>query len=65
MISMEEMDDFNELLQATEAVNYAMIDKDKEFAISLMVAVRDYICDAYADDDLGYQIALEVSRGKL
>jgi hypothetical protein len=64
-ITMEDMDEYNELLLAMEGINYAMIGKPKEYATSLMVALRDYICDAYADDDMGYLIAKEVANGKL
>lgn len=64
-MTMEDMEEYAELLLATEDINYAMRDKPKEYATALMVALRDYICDRYADDEMGYLIAKEVSEGKL
>jgi hypothetical protein len=63
-VTMEDMEQYNELLRATEDINYAMQGKPKEYATSLMVALRDWICDRYADDEIGYLIAKEVSKGK-
>lgn len=59
---MDEMDDI--LLDAMEDVNTFMWRKDVDYATALIVALRDWICDHYEDDDMGYKIVAEVAKGR-
>lgn len=63
--SMEDLEDYMTLTRAANIINEAMKGEDKEFSIALMVAIRDWICDRYGDDNLGFEIALEVGKGKI
>lgn len=48
------------LMEALDDINNIMKGHPKEYAEYLAVALRDWICDRYADDEVGYAIMLEV-----
>ena len=52
--------DMTELMEALDDIHSLMKGRPKEYAISLAVALRDWICDRWADDNVGYDIMLEV-----
>lgn len=54
--------DMVELMEALDDINEVMKGHPKEYATTLAVALRDWICDRYANDDLGFEIMREVGR---
>jgi|LakMenEpi03Aug12_release.lakeMendotaPanAssembly.Ray.scaffolds.fasta_scaffold1280706_2 hypothetical protein len=63
MTEFEEMLEDDILLgQAKEAVNELMQNKEADFAIALLVALRDYLADQY-DDETAYEILEEIADG--
>lgn len=63
--SMEDLEDFLDLARAAGIIAEVMRGQDKEFSIPLMVALRDWISDAYNEDDFGFEIAAQVASGKV
>lgn len=52
------------LMGALDDINSLMKGQPKEYAEYLAVALRDWICDRYADDEVGYAIMREVGGAK-
>lgn len=52
------------LMEALNDVNSLMKERDKEYCFALAVALRDWMCDRWADDDFGYDIMLEVGGAR-
>lgn len=52
--------DLVELMEALGEIDIVMKGRPKEFATSLGVALRDWICDRYGDDEVGYAIMREI-----
>jgi hypothetical protein len=51
-------------MEALDDINTVMKGHDKEYAFALCVALRDWICDRWADDDFGFTIMREMANGK-
>jgi len=51
-------------MEALNDVNSLMKERDKEYCFALAVALRDWMCDRWADDDFGYDIMLEVGGAR-
>jgi hypothetical protein len=52
--------DFGELMEALGEIDAIMKGRPKEFAISLGVALRDWICDRWGDDSVGFDVMKEI-----
>jgi hypothetical protein len=52
--------DMDVLMEALDDINSLMKGRDREYSFALAVALRDWMCDRWADDDFGYDIMLEV-----
>ena len=48
------------LMEALDDINSLMKGKDNDYAFALAVALRDWMCDRWADDEFGYDVMLEV-----
>jgi hypothetical protein len=63
MTEFEEMLEDDILLgKAKEAVDELMRNNEVDFAVALIVALRDYLADQY-DDETAYEILEEIADG--
>lgn len=62
-VSPIEDPDIGELMDALGEIDAVMKGRPKEFAISLGVALRDWICDRWGDDSVGYDVMKEIGGG--
>jgi|LakMenEpi03Aug12_release.lakeMendotaPanAssembly.Ray.scaffolds.fasta_scaffold39097_8 hypothetical protein len=53
-----------ELMEAKDDIHLLMASRHPDFATMLMVALRDWICDYYDDDNIGFEIAKAVAQGR-